>query len=145
MCHPMPKFVLFIGFSVVLLMGCSKDDLGARNPNLVAVNFAVTFNTNLPQYSTLQFPGNAIYEPNAGLRGVFVINTGTGIRAWEAADPNHPPSNCSTMQLNGVEATCDCEGNIYNLYTGLAKGQKLPYPLLEYRASVSGNVITVSN
>lgn len=130
----------------LLIMGCSKDDgQGYRNPNLINVDFAITFNTNLPQYSTLQFPGNAIYEPNAGIRGIFVINTGTGIRAWEATDPNHAPSSCSTMLLKGVEVTCDCEGNIYNLYTGLARGEKLPYPLLEYRATSNGNVITASN
>ena len=137
--------IFLIGILLIFL-GCSKDDnLGRRNPNLVPVDFAITFNTNLPQYSMLQFPGNAIYEPNAGIRGIFVINTGTGIRAWEATDPNHPPSSCSTMQLNGVEVTCDCEDNIYNLYTGLAKAEKLPYPLLEYRANNTGNVITVSN
>ena len=138
--------IIIILLTATLVLSCTNgDDLGKRNPYLVTIDFAVTLNTNLPQYSNLQFPGNAIYEPNAGNKGIFVINTGTGVRAWDASDPNHTPSSCSLMQLNGVEVTCGCEGNIYNLYTGLAKGQQLQYPLLEYRATISGNVITVSN
>ncbi|MGB3775159.1 MAG: hypothetical protein WA951_07885 [Leeuwenhoekiella sp.] len=137
------KFVIFL-ILIINLVACSGDDNATnRNPNLANVQFNITLNTNLPQYSELQFPGNARYIANAGNRGVFVVNTGTGIRAWEAADPNHPLQDCSTMTLNGIEVTCPCEGTIYNLYTGLARGEDKPYTLLEYRTSMSGNIITV--
>lgn len=129
-----------------LLLNCSPDDnLRERNPFILDISFSINLNTNLPQYSSLQFPGNAIYVPNAGNRGVFVINTGSGIRAWEATDPNHTPSDCSTMQLNGVEVTCPCEQTTYNLYTGLARDEVKQYPLLEYRASQTGSDIFISN
>lgn len=141
----MRKITLLV-FTIIYLTACSSEDnVANRNPNLANIDFSVTLNTNLPQYSQLQFPGNARYVANAGNRGVFVINTGTGVRAWEAADPNHPLQECSTMQLNGVEVTCPCENTIYNLYTGLAKGEDKQYPLLEYRTSVSGNIITITN
>ena len=141
----MQKITLLILITIGL-GACSKDDnITNRNPNLTNIDFTVTLNTNLPQYSTLQFAGNARYVANAGNRGVFVINTGTGIRAWEAADPNHPLKDCSTMELNGVEVTCPCENTTYNLYTGLAKAEDQQYPLLEYRTSVSGNIITVTD
>ncbi|HEA28813.1 MAG TPA: hypothetical protein ENH91_02255, partial [Leeuwenhoekiella sp.] len=96
----MRKIILLL-VTVISLSACSKDDnITNRNPNLINIDFSITLNTNLPQYSQLQFAGNARYVANAGNRGVFVINTGTGIRAWEAADPNHPIKDCSTMQLN---------------------------------------------
>lgn len=142
----MLKKICFAFLIVFAQWSCSNDDdTRTRNPFLLDIGFTLTLNTNLPQYSTLQFPGNAIYIVNAGNRGVFVVNTGTGIRAWEASDPNHTPNECSTMDLNGIEVTCACENTTYNLYTGTAVGENKDYPLLEYRASQNGNEIIVSN
>ncbi|WP_416446244.1 Rieske (2Fe-2S) protein [Leeuwenhoekiella sp. A16] len=138
--------IVIILLLIISLTSCSADENGRnRNPYLPDIGFSITLNTNLPQYSNLQFPGNAIYVANAGVRGFFAVNTGTGIRAWEASDPNHAPSDCSTMDLNGIEVTCSCENTTYNLYTGLASNDDKQYPLLEYRATQSGNIITVSN
>lgn len=137
---------IFLVFTFLLLAACSSDDNARlRNPYILDIDFSISLNTNLPQYSILQFPGNALYIPNVGNRGIFVINTGTGIRAWEAADPNHEIRTCSTMELQGVEVICPCEETTYNLYTGLASGEDREYPLLEYRASKSGSLISISN
>lgn len=136
---------LFIAAIAICLFSCSSDDARIGNPFLPAIGFSASINTNLPQYSNLQFPGNAVYVNSVGVRGAFVVNTGSGILAWEASDPNHAPSNCSTMELNGIEVTCPCEDHTYNLYTGLVVEEDLQYPLLAYRTSVSGNIITISN
>ena len=128
-----------------LAFSCSSDDNRINNPNINPLSFSIDLNTNFPEYSKLQFPGNAIYVPNAGVRGIFVINTGSSIRAWEATDPNHVPNSCSTMNLDGVEANCSCEGNTYTLYTGQDTSQELSYTLIEYQVSQSGNTIIVSN
>ncbi|MFD2825983.1 hypothetical protein ACFSYG_05830 [Leeuwenhoekiella polynyae] len=128
-----------------LTFSCSSDDNRINNPNVNPISFSINLNTNFPEYSQLQFPGNAIYVANAGIRGVFVINTGSSIRAWEATDPNHVPNACSTMNLNGVEATCSCEDNTYTLYTGQDTSQELSYTLIEYRVSQNENNIIISN
>ncbi len=95
----------------------------------------------------LEFPGDAIYVNNGGIRGFFVINTGSGILAWEATDPNHTPNECSTMvEVGGIEAQCQCEdANIYNLFTGQSSGEVLDFAMLPYRVDTSGGTITVSN
>ncbi|WP_028376855.1 hypothetical protein [Leeuwenhoekiella sp. MAR_2009_132] len=129
----------------VAFLSCSTDDNRTNNPNINPISFTISLNTNLPEYSVLQFPGNAVFVANAGVRGIFVINTGAGVRAWEATDPNHVPNECSTMILNGVEAKCSCEENTYTLYTGQDLGKQLPYTLIEYRVSQSGSGINVSN
>jgi hypothetical protein len=54
---------------------------------------------NLPAYSNLQYPSNAIYYAGQGIRGVYVFNTGSGYNAFEAACPNQALSACSTMTL----------------------------------------------
>ena len=135
----------FILGLALIISSCSSDDARINNPNLRPIAFSVSLNTNLPEYSTLQFPGNAAFVDNVGIQGIFVINTGTGILAWEAADPNHVPNTCSEMTLNGVEATCSCEDNTYNLYTGQDKAQSLPYTLLPYRVAQEGSLIIISN
>ena len=135
----------FILVLALIISSCSSDDARINNPNLRPISFSVSLNTNLPEYSTLQFPGNAAFVDNVGIQGIFVINTGTGILAWEAADPNHVPNTCSEMTLNGVEATCSCEDNTYNLYTGQDKAQSLPYTLLPYRVAQEGSLIIISN
>ena len=136
---------LLIAVLCVLAFSCSSDDNRINNPNINPISFSIILSTNLPEYSQLQFPGNAIYVANAGIRGIFVINTGSSIRAWEATDPNHVPNSCSTMNLDGVEANCSCEGNTYTLYTGQDTSQELSYTLIEYQVSQSGNTIIVSN
>lgn len=138
--------IIFPFLTVLLLSACSSDDrVRLQNPYILNLDFTIQLNMNLPQYSVLKFPGNAVYVPNAGNKGIFVINTGTGIRSWEATDPNHEPRDCSLMELKGVEVTCPCEETTYNLYTGLARGEDKEYPLLEYRTSANGNMITVTN
>ena len=141
---PLKKIILLASFFLIA-SACSSDDARVNNPNLNTISFSINLNTNLPEYSVLQFPGNAVAISSAGIRGIFVINTGAGILAWEATDPNHVPNDCSTMTLDGIEVTCSCEDNTYNLYTGQDKAQALPYTLLPYRVSQSGNIITVSN
>ena len=111
----------------------------------LAVN--VNINLNLPQYSQLQYTSNSVYIANQGNGGIIVINVGTGLRAWDAADPSHTPSSCSVMQIDGVNAKCGCaDGNEYSLFTGSPIGVQLPCALKEYRViDNGGNSYTITN
>lgn len=130
-------------------MSCSNDDNVNRNPNLPNISFDTgnIINTNLPQYSNLQFPGNSIILNGFGVRGLMIANTGSGIIAFEQSDPNHTPNDCSSQTLSGLISTCTCEdGNKYNLVTGqLIEGEGGGFSLLAYRTEVSGSIIRVSN
>lgn len=129
----------------VFLMSCSKDEWNNRNPYLPELAVNVPINTTLPLYNKLQYPGNAVYIGGYGINGFFVINTGTGYRAFEATCSNHGVSGCSKLVLNGVEAKCSCsDGLVYNLYLGLAT-TNAEYPLKEYRVSQSGPMLNVYN
>lgn len=137
-------FVLTI-CSGLFLLSCSKDDWDNRNPYLPEIAVNVPINTSLPTYNKLQYPGNAVYIPGYGINGILVINTGTGVRAFDATCANHGISTCSKLTLNGVEATCGCsDALVYNLYLGLATTDA-QYPLKEYRVSQGGTMITVFN
>lgn len=128
----------------VFLSGCESERFNNFNPNIPNFTFTIDINTNLPLYSSLQFPGNAVYisQGNAGVRGIIVFNTGSGYNAFDAACPNQALSSCSTMVVSGTNAICPCDEESYNLFTGLGN---LEYPMKRYRVEVNGNFIRVYN
>lgn len=131
----------------LLIFACNDDD-SPRNCNfLLDVGVNASINLNLPEYSQLQFTSNSIYVANQGNAGLIVTNVGAGnFRAWDAADPNHVPNRCSLLEIQGAEAKCGCpDENIYSLFTGQKLGEPLPCGLLEYRTTISGNTIVVTN
>jgi len=136
-----------IGFFLLMLLSltaCSKKQT-YNNPYLQDVGFSMQINLDLPEYAPLKFANNSVLVNNVGIKGVIVFNTGSGYQAWEASDPNHYPSNCSTMQPNQFTCKCDCEENTYSLYTGqLTKGDG-EYSLKAYHISQSGNLLRISN
>ena len=120
-------------FVIPLFFGCDKENFSNNNPYLPSYSFSLNINLSLPQYSNLQFPSNAVYINNgsAGIRGIFVFNTGSGYVAFDAACPNQALSSCSTMTLSGINVVCPCDDAIYSLFTGQAPGKE--YPMKQYR------------
>lgn len=142
---------LLTSFLLLTLLACSNDK-GERNQFLQEIGFRFDINLNLPLYSPLTNTGNAVYvgSQGVGIRGVFVMNTGFDVyRAFEASCPNHTPSACSTMDLDGQNAVCSCEDFTYILFTGQQLNRPNDgmqyYNMLEYSATKSGNVVVISN
>ena len=131
----------------LLVVGCSSDDQINNCNFLLDVGVSANLNLNLPQYSPLLTTSNSVYVQNQGNLGIIVVNIGLDrFRAWDAADPNHPPSSCSLLEINGINAQCGCDDqNEYSLITGQSLGAQLPCGLKEYRVTVSGSNILVSN
>lgn len=138
----MKKFILLL-FTICLLCGCEKENFNNRNPYIPNYGFSETINMSLPSYSQLQYPSNAIYYPNAGARGVIIFNTGSGYVVFDAACPNQPISECSTMLISGIMAVCPCDDSEYNLFTGQSPGKE--YPMKQYRVEQNGNVLKIFN
>lgn len=145
-------FFLLIAFPI--LFGCSSDKVSNNNPNLPNYSFNVEINMNLPAYSTLKDPINAIYYSGNGIRGIFVFNTGSGYVAFDAACPNQPLSDCSTMTFKKLDSVdplkidkttivCACDNAEYSLFNGQSAGKQ--YPLKQYRVDVNGTVLRVYN
>lgn len=145
------KRILTTCFAIICLFSCSSDDGGINN-NPYIPNTLVQFeiDLDLPLFDNLRFAGGSTYISNGGgVRGFFVFNlSGDQFLAWEASCPNHFPSNCSTMTIEGVLATCACEDYEYSL----ANGQLLNpvegdenYPMVNYRVSKTGNVLRITN
>lgn len=134
---------------VLFLLSCSKEDERRNdNPYLTSPIINLQLNLNLPEYTPLNYPGNFYIENNYGIRGIVIYNIDNSqYVAFELSDPNHAPSDCSKMEIEGIEAHCPCEGddNGYNIITGQHLSQSDLYPMQRYRAVRSGNIINVTN
>ena len=130
-----------------LIISCSQDDENYQNnPNLPNINFRFQLNLSLPEYNDLDFPGNSYATYTHGVRGVVVYNLNNSqYVAFELSDPNHPPSNCSGMTVDGVIASCGCDDNKYNIITGEPSEGEAQYSMKPYRVRRSGNIIEVFN
>lgn len=129
------KKLLLLLLLITFLPGCSKDDVIRQNPYLPDYNFQIDINTELALYVPLNSPSNPIriFQAGVGINGIIVMNTGSGFVAWEVTCPNQPISECSILELNGVNAVCPCDNVEYSLFNGVGPGQ---YPLKQYRVDV---------
>lgn len=140
------KKIIFLVLIVPLLSSCDGGSINNNNPNIPNYPVNLELNMSLPAYSTLQFPSNHIvyFGVDAGARGIVVFNTGSGFVAFDLACPNQSYSTCtSAMTINGIEATCACDNTVYNLFTGQSPGQQ--YPMKQYRVTVAGSTLYVTN
>lgn len=132
-----------------LAISCSSDDTkNHNNPYLIPTTVNLQLNLNLPQYNQLKYPGNHVTIYHQGIKGIviYALNSDLYI-AHELSDPNHSPSDCSTMTVEGVVASCPCtdDDNSYEIVSGQHSSTKEKYPMLQYRAKREGNVIRVYN
>jgi nitrite reductase/ring-hydroxylating ferredoxin subunit len=126
-------------------LACSDGGFNNNNPYLPNYTFTETINLNLPAYSSLQFPANAIYYQGATARGIYIFCTGPGnYNAFDAGCPNQALSSCSILTLKVTNVVCPCDNEEYSLFTGLSQGG-LQYPLKQYRVEVNGNLLRVYN
>jgi len=141
----MRAIFLFLGLS--LLWSCESDDNARRNPNLLNINVNFEVNLNLPQFNNLNFSGNSVFIPGQGNLGLIVVNSGSSFLAWDAADPNLVPRECSRLVINGLNASsnCDEDTNSYSLVTGQPLQEDLRFPLYAYRVTESDGVLRIFN
>lgn len=131
---------LFILFSAFI--SCSDNGPVNTNPFIPNYTFTVDINMNLPSYSKLLYPSNAVYYAGKGVKGLIIFNTGSGYNAFDAACPNQTPSTCSPMTIDGIDAVCSCDNKTYSLFSGQGS---LQYPMKQYRVEVNGNVLRIYN
>lgn len=139
---------IYLLLTALILTSCQDNSIDDPNCQfLLDLSIKYSVNMNLPEYSQLQFTGNSIYIPEVGNKGIIVAYTGADYFAWDAADPNHIQSDCSTLVNSGLTAACGCgDKNEYSLVTGQALGEaNLPCGLKFYRVQVSGNTLLISN
>lgn len=144
------KRILFSLLFLFVITSCGNDDsnnVNDINPFILEPLVNLSLNLNLPQYNPLLFPGNSVVVSSQGVKGVIVYNVNNTLyTAFDLTDPNHTPSSCSRMSIEGVLASCSCgDDNIYDIVTGQHQMEPDSYPMLPYRIQRSGMTITINN
>lgn len=100
-------------------VGCSDED-GQRSCN-VEYNVSAVINLSYPLYSDLQNPNGWAYVQGegTGTRGIIVVNTGNGYKAYDRNAPHICPNAESTLEVvNGIKLYCPYDGAEWILLTG---------------------------
>ena len=133
-------------FGIIILSGfifsCAKD----QEQIVPYVKVQITANLDLPQFSDLNFVGNAILYPNVGYNGNGVIiyrNSTEEFTAYDATCPQHIETKTAVTLEGGGQATCSYCNTTYYLsaYGTPTKG----YSLKQYNVTRSGSMLYVSN
>ncbi len=135
---------------IVFFFACKGDDnqnSNNNNPFLTIPIVSLNLNLNLPEYNPLKFPGNSVIITSQGIKGIVVYNINNELyTAFELSDPNHVPNSCSKMEIEGIIATCQCsDENKYDIVTGQHLDDQSLFPMQQYRAERTGDVVHVFN
>lgn len=115
-----------------LLVSCEKNDLNDVLPDIIVDEI---IDLNLPQYINLQTPSGWAYT-NGGLKGIVILNTGTGSQPFKAFDRACPNNDCSSpMTFDGsLKLTCPCDDSEYSILDGSPQTAGNSHFAREYRA-----------
>lgn len=120
------KLTALRGFGIFVMLltigitnSCSDDDGQIScNPEY---NVFVSINLSLPLYSELQNPNGWAYiqGEGAGTRGMIIVNTGNGFRAYDRNAPHICPNTESTLEVrDAIKIYCPSDGAEWILLTG---------------------------
>ena len=115
-----------------LLVSCEKNDLNDVLPDIIVDEI---IDLNLPQYINLQTPSGWAYT-NGGLKGIVILNSGTGSQPFKAFDRACPNNDCSSpMTFDGsLKLTCPCDDSEYSILDGSPQTAGNSHFAREYRA-----------
>lgn len=135
------KKTLYCLLIILFLTGCSKNNVNKNCNFLFNVAVNADINLNLPQYSNLNSLTFPVPIPGYGNKGLIVMKIGAdSYVAYDASDPNHTPNTCSTLEIDGLNVVCGCEGNTFNLFTGQPlNNPNLQCGLKAYRVEKNGS------
>lgn len=138
--------VLFLGALLLIFQSCNTDDGTVSCVPLTTVNVAI--NTTLPLYANLNNPGGWVYVNGtmAGTRGIIVVRTASGYKAYDRNAPHICPTEKSTLYVEeDIKIVCKEDGAEWMLLTGQPTkvANRAPRTYQVY-ASPNG-VITITN
>jgi nitrite reductase/ring-hydroxylating ferredoxin subunit len=111
--------VMIIGTLLLFFNSCKTDDGTLSCVPITTVS--VTINVNLPLYSNLNNPGGWVYVngATAGTRGIIVVRTASGYKAYDRNAPHICPGEKTTLYVkNDISIVCEADNAEWILLTG---------------------------
>ena len=134
------SLLVLIGFTI----SCSDDD-GQKSCN-PAYAISASINVNLPLYSELESRGwTYVGGEGTGTRGIIVVKTTSGYKAYDRNAPHICPTPNSTLEvIDDIKLYCEEDGAEWILLTGepILIADRSPRV---YQAVRNGDIINISN
>ena len=111
--------IVLVGAFIAILQACNSDDGTVSCVPITTVS--VQINPNLPLYSNLNNPGGWIYVNGvtAGTRGLIVVRTASGYKAYDRNAPHICPGEKTTLYVeDDIKIVCDADESEWILLTG---------------------------
>lgn len=125
----------------LIAMGCEKK----QDSRLPHVDVHITISLSLPQFESLNYPGNVIVYPNAGYKnnGVYIVRISEdSLGAFDVTCTDHLDKPTAT-RLEGNVARCpECKEEYYLLNYGFSLNRSKH--LQQYKVeAISGSTMLV--
>ncbi|MFD2513092.1 hypothetical protein ACFSRY_04390 [Pontibacter locisalis] len=129
---------------LLFLVSACKDTF--NGPAIPEVPVSEQINVSSLQYPALRQDGGYVYL-NGGYKGILVVRQSASLyTAFERACPYDPTAACSQVKVDpsNLFIVDDCCGSQFNLQGGVMAGPAV-YGLKQYKTSLSGSVLYISN
>jgi hypothetical protein len=126
-----------------LLLSCSDSVVG---PNIPNVPVSEQINVNSLQYPQLRQDGGYVYL-NAGYKGIILVRqTANQYTAFERACPYDPLAACAQVKVDqsNLFLLDECCKSQFNFQGNVTAGPAV-FGLRQYRTSLAGNILYISN
>ncbi|WP_143437072.1 Rieske (2Fe-2S) protein [Hymenobacter mucosus] len=136
--------VLGVAMAGLGLAACDSTN-NAAEPQIPLTAFNTVLDLSNQQNSNLRFDNGAIYYPG-GVRGLIVVRQSAGnYLAFERNCPYQPLDTCARVKIEPQVYLYDpCCKSQFTLQGQLISGPAIR-PLRQYRTSLSGNLLTITN
>ncbi|MEJ8801249.1 hypothetical protein [Pontibacter sp. H249] len=128
---------------LLFLFGC-KDSY--QGPAIPEVPVSEQINVSSLQYPELRRDGGYVYL-NAGYKGILLVRQNASLyTAFERACPYDPTAACAQVEVDqsNLFLIDTCCGSQFNFQGNVTSGPAV-YGLKQYRTSLSGSVLYISN
>lgn len=137
--------LVFMGLIIGILLSACRDDDGQKSCNPQYM-ISASFNVNLPLYSEIETRNWTYLDgEGTGTKGIIVVKTNSGYKAYDRNAPHICPSMNSQLQVvDDIKLYCPEDGAEWILLTGepILIADRSPRV---YTAVRNGDIITVSN
>lgn len=138
--------ILLLGTFILIFQSCNSDDGAVSCVPITTVS--VSININLPLYSDLNNPGGWVYVngATAGSRGLIVVRTASGYKAYDRNAPHICPTDKTTLFVEeDIRIVCKEDGAEWMLLTGQPTKVANRAPRT-YQVYVNSNgILTITN
>lgn len=131
------------GLFILSLFGCERQQVTDPVPYIFVQKLMDLNNTS---YQALRFDRGFVYE-TGGVRGLIIYRRAVNsFIAFDRVCTHHPSNSCGVVEVEptGFFMRCPCCRSVFD-FEGNPINGPANFPLVRYRTSLSGSLLSINN